>query len=198
MPLAWLRFLPILNRSPVQWHYVCVEGVCKLQSVAGCADILKCSSSKWSLFHSIQLLRNWKKNYANILYWVCCSSFLFFSWLDKLQTVKTCLYFCARTSHIGWNLQAGKNSQMNNNNNKKTIALRAYCLMYEATKTIPQACDQENATDLLHSPIKEIFHCSARNSPAAAEASDAAVSALSWVPVLFAEGGIALSRTVVS
>lgn len=93
MPLAWLRFLPILNRSPVQWHYVCVEGVCKLQSVAGCADILKCSSSKWSLFHSIQLLRNWKKNYANVLYWVCCSSFLFFfpDWtncrLSKLASI---------------------------------------------------------------------------------------------------------------
>lgn len=42
--------------------------------------------------------------------------------------------------------------------------------MYEATNTIPQACDQENATDLLHSPIKEIFHSSARISPAAAKA----------------------------
>lgn len=30
--------------------------------------------------------------------------------------------------------------------------------MYEATKTIPQARDQENATDPLRSPIKEIFH----------------------------------------
>lgn len=29
--------------------------------------------------------------------------------------------------------------------------------MYEATKTIPQARNQ-NATDPLHSPIKEIFH----------------------------------------
>lgn len=41
---------------------------------------------------------------------------------------------------------------------KKTIALRAYCLMYEATKTIPQTSDQENASDCFHSPIKEIFH----------------------------------------
>lgn len=44
------------------------------------------------------------------------------------------------------------------NDQKNPIALRAYCLMYEATKTIPQALNQENATDPLHRPIKEIFH----------------------------------------
>lgn len=100
MPLAWLRFLPILNRSPVQWHYVCVEGVCKLQSVAGCADILKCSSSKWSLFHSIQLLRNWKKNYANVLYWVCCSSFLFFFLIGQTADCQNLpLFLCKNLTH---------------------------------------------------------------------------------------------------
>lgn len=30
--------------------------------------------------------------------------------------------------------------------------------MYEVTKTVPQAHNQENTTDPLHSPIKEIFH----------------------------------------
>lgn len=79
---------------------------------------------------------------------VCCCSF-FLSRLDKLQC------FNARTTwHAGWNLQAEKKSQMS----KKTIALRVYCLMYAATKTVPQARNQENATDPLHGPVKETFH----------------------------------------
>lgn len=41
---------------------------------------------------------------------------------------------------------------------KKPIALRVYCMMYVATKAVPQARNQENVTDPLHGPIKETFH----------------------------------------
>lgn len=78
---------------------------------------------------------------------VCCCSF-FLSCLDKLQC------FNARnTWHVGWNLQAGKKSQMSKKN-----FLRVYCLMFVATKTVPQARNQENGTDPLHGAIRETFH----------------------------------------
>lgn len=54
--------------------------------------------------------------------------------------------------------------------------------MYEATKTIPQASDQENASDCFRSPIKEIFHL---EQPWLEVPT---VSLLCWAPVLSARG----------